>query len=128
MFAGSDDGFIAMYDEKLNLERDWHAHEHGVNSLAVGHDEGDTTWLYSCSAFGEIKQWWPAALELIYQNTAEHPGSESKVTGNLELKSIVKIVCANMRGNYFYHSLIAGCYLKALLRINSVLFCFLQQT
>ena len=82
MFAGSDDGFIAMYDEKLNLERDWHAHEHGVNSLAVGHDEGDTTWLYSCSAFGEIKQWWPAALELIYQNTAEHPGSESKVTGD----------------------------------------------
>ena len=70
-----------MYDEKLNFERDWHAQEHGVNCLAVGQDmmeEGEegnttvtttTTWLYSCSAFGEIKQWWPAALELLYQNT-----------------------------------------------------------
>ena len=69
-----------MYDDKLNLVKDWHAQEHGVNSLAVGLDEAATTWLYSCSAFGEIKQWWPAALELLYQNTAEHPGSESKVT------------------------------------------------
>ena len=24
-------------------------------------------WLYTCSAFGEIKQWWPRAVELIYQ-------------------------------------------------------------
>ena len=63
-----------------------------MTSLAVGKDEADTTWLFSSSAFGELKQWWPAALELIYQNTAEHPGSESKVSslqcpalfGNLE--------------------------------------------
>ena len=26
-------------------------------------------WLYTCSAFGEIKQWWPTAVELIYQVT-----------------------------------------------------------
>ena len=29
-------------------------------------------WLYTCSAFGEIKQWWPSAVELIYQVTMEH--------------------------------------------------------
>ena len=51
-----------------------------MTSLAVGRDEADTTWLFSSSAFGELKQWWPAALELIYQNTAEHPGSDSKVS------------------------------------------------
>ena len=34
-------------------------------------------------AFGEIKQWWPAAVELIYQNTAWHPGSESKVRSSI---------------------------------------------
>lgn len=78
VFAGSDDGFIAQYDDRLNFIKDWHAQEHGVTSLAVGRDEAATTWLYSASAFGEIKQWWPAALELIYQNTAEHPGSDSK--------------------------------------------------
>ena len=79
VFAGSDDGFIAQYDERLNLTQDWLAQEHGVTSMAAGQDESGTTWLYSASAFGEVKQWWPAAMELIYQNTAEHPGSESKV-------------------------------------------------
>ena len=79
VFAGSDDGFIAQYDDRLNFSKDWLAQEHGVNCLAVGRDEADTSWLYSASAFGEVKQWWPAALELLYQNTAEHPGSESKV-------------------------------------------------
>ena len=89
VFAGSDDGFIALYDEKLNFQRDWLGQEHGVNSLAVGRDEEDTTWLYSCSAFGEIKQWWPAALELLYQNTAEHPGSESKVGTDLQRERVL---------------------------------------
>ena len=28
-------------------------------------------WLYTCSAFGEIKQWWPRAVELIYQVNGE---------------------------------------------------------
>jgi len=78
VFAGSDDGFVAMFDGKLNFEKDWKAQEMGVNCIAVGKDENETLWLYSCSAFGEIKQWWPAAVELIYQNTAWHPGSESK--------------------------------------------------
>ena len=79
IFAGADDGFVAMYDGNLNFEKDWQAQKHGVNCIAVGKDDHETLWLYSCSAFGEIKQWWPAALELIYQNTAWHPGSESKV-------------------------------------------------
>ena len=79
VFAGSDDGFIAQYDEGLNFCQDWLAQEHGVNCLAAGRDEAATSWLYSASAFGEVKQWLPAALELRYQNTAEHPGSDSKV-------------------------------------------------
>ena len=62
---------------------------HGVNSIAVGKDDNETLWLYSCSAFGELKQWWPAAVELIYQNTAWHPGAESKVfIVELEVQSI----------------------------------------
>lgn len=83
VFAGSDDGFVAMYDDNLNFEKDWKAQGHGVNCVAVGKDEKETVrvyiqldlckslilkiWLYTCSAFGEIKQWWPAAVELIYQ-------------------------------------------------------------
>ena len=81
VFAGSDDGFVAMFDADLNFEKDWKAQEHGVNSVCVGADENETSWLYTCSAFGEMKQWWPAAVELIYQNTTWHPGSESKVRG-----------------------------------------------
>ena len=53
--------------------------EHGVNSVACGRDEAGTVWLYTCSAFGQLKQWWPAAVELLYQNTAWHPGSDAKV-------------------------------------------------
>ena len=79
IFAGSDDGFIAMYNNGLCFEKDWKAHkDYGVNCVAVGKDYKDQTSLYSCSAFGELKQWWPAALELIYQNCAETPGNESK--------------------------------------------------
>ena len=82
IFAGADDGFVAMYDGNLNFEKDWQAEKHGVNCIAVGKDDHETLWLYSCSAYGEIKQWWPAAVELIYQNTAWHPGGESKVLAN----------------------------------------------
>ena len=79
VFAGSDDGFIALYNSDLCFEKDWKAHkEWGVECVAVGRDNKDTIWLYSGSAFGEIKQWLPAAMELIYQNCAETPGSESK--------------------------------------------------
>jgi len=80
VFSGSDDGFIAMYNSYLCFEKDWKAHKEGgvVNCLAAGEDENGTTWLYSASAFGEIKQWWPAALELLYQKSVETPGSESK--------------------------------------------------
>ena len=116
MFAGSDDGFIAMYDERLNFEKDWHGQEHGVNCLAVGLDEKDTTWLYSCSAFGEIKQWWPGALELLYQNTAEHPDTESKV------RDIPFKLCKAESGNIF----VWGCF--AGNKLNFVLFCSSQQT
>ena len=45
VFAGSDDGFVAMYDQKLNFEKDWKAHAHGVNGLAAGKDEKETVWL-----------------------------------------------------------------------------------
>ena len=50
-----------------------------MNSVACGRDEAGTVWLYTCSAFGQLKQWWPAAVELLYQNTAWHPGSDAKV-------------------------------------------------
>ena len=95
VFAGSDDGFVAMFDADLNFEKDWRAQEHGVNSVCVGADENETSWLYTCSAFGEMKQWWPAAVELIYQNTTWHPGSESKVRG---LHLIHEILYENISG------------------------------
>ena len=31
MFAGSDDGFVAMYDGELNFEKDWKAEVSSVN-------------------------------------------------------------------------------------------------
>ena len=45
VFAGSDDGFVAIYDDKLNFEKDWKAHDHGVNCVAAGKDEQETVCL-----------------------------------------------------------------------------------
>ena len=97
VFAGCDDGFVAMYDDRLNFEKDWKAAEHGVNDIAVGVDDNQTLWLYTCSSFGEMKQWWPAAVELIYQNTTWHPGSESKVRP-----------CGHVRPNYCHGDHVQG--------------------
>ena len=69
--------------------------EHGVNSVACGRDEAGTVWLYTCSAFGQLKQWWPAAVELLYQNTAWHPGSDAKVA---HVSRVTRVTCHVLQG------------------------------
>ena len=46
--------------------------------LAAGRDSRGTDYLYSGGWAGELRQWMPAALELLYQNSGEPPGAESR--------------------------------------------------
>ena len=45
MFAGSDDGFVAMYDGGLNFEKDWKAEvtEVNLNKRCLGMARGRST-------------------------------------------------------------------------------------
>jgi len=96
VFAGLDCGKIGVYTGGLALEKSWNAHKDlGVNDIAVGEDEHGTVWLYSCSGWGEIIQWWPAALELLYHNSTSTPGSEmdSFTSAGGRLDANVKQLC-----------------------------------
>ena len=57
VFAGSDDGFVAMYDDKLNFEKDWKAHAHGVNCVAAGKDEKETVCLTNLQTYLRIQDY-----------------------------------------------------------------------